>query len=114
MRWRRFLYITAFTAIGVATASLAQERFDYAVRDDMFRAFGGNEAAYKSAMSTIDQKSENSLTMLKLSCGGGPASTSRPARLSRPATLAELKRWPRREWPTWTAHTSWHQPTLGF
>lgn len=56
MRWRRFLYITAFTAIGVATASLAQERFDYAVRDDMFRAFGGNEAAYKSAMLTIEEK----------------------------------------------------------
>src|SRR5215471_5061664 len=56
MRWRRFLYITAFTAIGIATASLAQERFDYTVRDDMFRAFGGNEAAYKSAMSTIDEK----------------------------------------------------------
>ena len=56
MRWRRFLYITAFTALGVATASLAQERFDYAVRDDMFRAFGGNEAAYKSAMLTIEEK----------------------------------------------------------
>jgi len=56
MRWRRFLYIMAFTAVGIATASLAQERFDYAVRDDMFRAFGGNEAAYKSAMLTIEEK----------------------------------------------------------
>ena len=55
MRWRRFLTITAFAALGVATASLAQERFDYAVRDDMFRAFGGNEAAYKSAMLTIEE-----------------------------------------------------------
>ena len=56
MRWRRFLYITAFTAFGAAAASLAQERFDYAVRDDMFRAFGGNEAAYKSAMLTVEEK----------------------------------------------------------
>ena len=56
MRWRSFLYITAFAAVGAATAGLAQERFDYAVRDDMFRAFGGNEAAYKSAMSTIEEK----------------------------------------------------------
>ncbi len=56
MRWRRFFYIAVFAATGVTTASLAQERFDYAVRDDMFRAFGGNEAAYKSAMSTIEQK----------------------------------------------------------
>jgi hypothetical protein len=59
MRWRRFLYITAFaafTALGVASAGMAQERFDYAVRDDMFRAFGGNEAAYKNAMSTIEEK----------------------------------------------------------
>ena len=56
MRWRRFLHITAFTVIGIASASLAQERFDYTVRDDMFRAFGGNEAAYKSAMLTIEEK----------------------------------------------------------
>jgi tetratricopeptide (TPR) repeat protein len=56
MRWRRFLYVTAFAAIGVAAASTAQERFDHAVRDDMFRAFGGNEAAYKSAMLTIEEK----------------------------------------------------------
>jgi tetratricopeptide (TPR) repeat protein len=56
MRWRNFLYITAFAAVGIAGASLAQERFDHAVRDDMFRAFGGNEAAYKRAMSTIEEK----------------------------------------------------------
>ena len=29
--------------------------FDYRVRDDMFRAFGGNEAAFKSAMAAIDE-----------------------------------------------------------
>jgi hypothetical protein len=34
----------------------AQERFDYEVRDDMFRAFGGNEAAYRNAMEKIDAK----------------------------------------------------------
>jgi hypothetical protein len=34
----------------------AQERFDYQVRGDMFRAFGGNEAAFKNAMSIIDAK----------------------------------------------------------
>jgi tetratricopeptide (TPR) repeat protein len=63
MQWRRFLCVAAVSAAGLATAGLAQERpdlaperFDYAVRDDMFRAFGGNEAAYKSAMLTIDQK----------------------------------------------------------
>jgi hypothetical protein len=60
MRLRSFLFITAFTAFTAisiaAAASLAQERFDYAVRDDMFRAFGGNEAAYKSAMATIEEK----------------------------------------------------------
>jgi tetratricopeptide (TPR) repeat protein len=41
---------------GVAAASLAQERFDYQVRDTMFRAFGGNEAAFQHAMSIIDEK----------------------------------------------------------
>src|SRR5712691_10166263 len=56
MRWRRFFELAAIVAVGMATASVAQERFDYRVRDDMFRAFGGNEAAFKSAMSTIDEK----------------------------------------------------------
>jgi hypothetical protein len=56
MRWRRFFGLAAMAAIGIATASVAQERFDYAVRDDMFRAFGGNEAAFKSAMSVIDER----------------------------------------------------------
>jgi hypothetical protein len=41
---------------GVAAAGLAQERFDYQVRDAMFRAFGGNEAAFQHAMSIIDEK----------------------------------------------------------
>jgi len=56
MRWRRLFDLAAIVTIGIATASVAQERFDYAVRDDMFRAFGGNEAAFKSAMATIDAK----------------------------------------------------------
>jgi tetratricopeptide (TPR) repeat protein len=38
--------------LGVA---VAQERFDYQVRDDMFRAFGGNEAAFRNAMAKIDK-----------------------------------------------------------
>jgi hypothetical protein len=37
-------------------AGHAQERFDNAVRDDMFRGFAGNEAAFKNAMSVIDAK----------------------------------------------------------
>jgi hypothetical protein len=56
MGWRKFLYMTPFAAIVIAPVAVAQERFDYAVRDEMFRAFGGNEAAYKSAMSTIEEK----------------------------------------------------------
>jgi hypothetical protein len=40
------------SALG-ATAPAA-ERFDYSVRDDIFRAFGGNEAALKNAMAKID------------------------------------------------------------
>src|SRR5262249_38828749 len=56
MTWFRHLgfaiVITILAAVGIA----AQERFDYAVREDMFRAFGGNEAALKSAMATIEAK----------------------------------------------------------
>jgi tetratricopeptide (TPR) repeat protein len=51
---RRRLFVIIF-ALLAATATLAQERFDYQVRDDMFRAFGGNEAAFKNAMSVIDR-----------------------------------------------------------
>ena len=40
--------------LGLSAAAIAQERFDYQVRDDMFRAFGGNEAAFKNAMAKID------------------------------------------------------------
>jgi hypothetical protein len=56
MTWFRHfgiaIVITILAAVGIA----AQERFDYEVREDMFRAFGGNEAALKSAMETIEAK----------------------------------------------------------
>jgi hypothetical protein len=59
MKRLKIFVITLAAAIGVA-AALAQERFDYEVRDLMFRAFGGNEAAFQHAMSVIDEKlSEN-------------------------------------------------------
>jgi tetratricopeptide (TPR) repeat protein len=41
---------------GIAGAAVAAERFDDQVRDDMFRAFGGNEAAFKNAMSIIEER----------------------------------------------------------
>jgi tetratricopeptide (TPR) repeat protein len=56
MKWYRRLGIVVMTVVGVAVTSHAQDRFDYQVRDDMFRAFGGNEAAFKSAMATIEEK----------------------------------------------------------
>jgi tetratricopeptide (TPR) repeat protein len=56
MRWRRSFGFAVLVAAGMAAASLAQERFDYQVRDDMFRAFGGNEAALKNALSVIEEK----------------------------------------------------------
>jgi tetratricopeptide (TPR) repeat protein len=52
---RSSLFPIVIAVLGIAT-SFAQEWFDYQVRDDMFRAFGGNEAAFKNAMSIIDQK----------------------------------------------------------
>jgi tetratricopeptide (TPR) repeat protein len=55
MRWLRFV-CTVIIAVSGAAASVAQERFDNQVRDDMFRAFGGNEAAFKNAMSIIEEK----------------------------------------------------------
>jgi len=56
MTWFRHLGIAILAAVGIASAAHAQERFDYEVREEMFRAFGGNEAALKSAMATIEAK----------------------------------------------------------
>jgi tetratricopeptide (TPR) repeat protein len=58
MQWLKMSAIAGALvgAIGLTTVSFAQERFDYQVRDAMFRAFGGNEAAFQSAMSIIDEK----------------------------------------------------------
>jgi tetratricopeptide (TPR) repeat protein len=55
MKWYRWLGI-AIVAVGGIATSHAQERFDYEVREEMFRAFGGNEAALKSAMATIEAR----------------------------------------------------------
>ena len=59
MKWFRrcgiAILIPILAAVGIA-ASHAQERFDYEVREEMFRAFGGNEAALQSAMATIEAK----------------------------------------------------------
>ena len=54
MRRRGLFGVMVMAILGIAAAGVAQERFDYAVRDDMFRAFGGNEAAFKNAMAKID------------------------------------------------------------
>src|SRR5215470_19804517 len=56
MTWFRHLGIAIVITILAAVGIAAQERFDYTVREDMFRAFGGNEAALKSAMATIEEK----------------------------------------------------------
>src|SRR5215470_3336578 len=56
MTWFRHLGIAIVITILAAVGIAAQERFDYEVREDMFRAFGGNEAALKSAMATIEAK----------------------------------------------------------
>src|SRR5882762_4326943 len=55
MKWYGWLRIATVAVVGIA-ASHAQERFDYEVREQMFRAFGGNDAALKSAMATIEAK----------------------------------------------------------
>jgi hypothetical protein len=55
MAWRRLFGMILAVLCGVAV-SQAQERFDNEVRDDMFRGFAGNEAAFKNAMSVIDAK----------------------------------------------------------
>src|SRR5260370_7336511 len=52
---RRVSFVGVIVARGLAAAAVAAERFDYEVRDDMFRAFGGNEAAFKNAMAKIEE-----------------------------------------------------------
>jgi hypothetical protein len=50
----RRVALVALLAAAISSTAVAAERFDYQVRDDMFRAFGGNEAALKNAMAKID------------------------------------------------------------
>jgi len=50
----RHAVVVGLLVAALGVAALAAERFDYQVRDDMFRAFGGNEAALKNAMAKID------------------------------------------------------------
>src|SRR5262245_24768987 len=56
MQRHNLRFIAIMSAVGIATAALAQDRFDYAVRDNMFRAFGGNQAAFQDAMAIIENK----------------------------------------------------------
>jgi hypothetical protein len=53
--WRSIFVGMIVATVGLAAAAIAQERFDYQVRDDMFRAFGGNEAAFKNSMAKIEE-----------------------------------------------------------
>jgi hypothetical protein len=53
--WRSIFVGMIVATVGLAAAAIAQERFDYQVRDDMFRAFGGNEAALRNAMAKIEE-----------------------------------------------------------
>ena len=96
MTWRRSVGIAALAAVGIAAASLAQERFDYQVRDDMFRAFGGNEAAFKNAMSIIDAKLREDPDHAE-----ALAATGRRGRRSALATRPTPEFWLMPRWPTW-------------
>jgi hypothetical protein len=55
MMLRSVFGIILMVLCGVAV-TYAQERFDNAVRDDMFRGFAGNQAAMRNALSVIDAK----------------------------------------------------------
>jgi hypothetical protein len=55
MAWRGLFGMTLAVLGGIAVGQ-AQERFDNAVRDDMFRGFAGNKAAMRNALATIDAK----------------------------------------------------------
>jgi len=55
MKWLTMSGIALIAVLGLTAAGAAQERFDYQVRDAMFRAFGGNEAAFQYAISIIDE-----------------------------------------------------------
>jgi len=56
MRRHTLFSIAVMAAVGVAAAAVAAERFDEQVRDDMFRGFAGNDAAFKNAMSIIEER----------------------------------------------------------
>lgn len=53
--WRTYSLAVGIIAISFAVGN-AQERFGDQVRDDMFRGLAGNEAAFKSVMSLVEEK----------------------------------------------------------
>lgn len=114
MTWRRSVGIAAVVAVGISAASLAQERFDYQVRGDMFRAFGGNEAAFKNAMSIIDAKlREDPDHAEALVWRGLPATGGRGSR-SALATRPTPEFWLMPRWPTWIGRSRCNQAISRF
>jgi hypothetical protein len=114
MRWHRLVFITVIITVGITAASLAQERFDNQVRDDMFRAFGGNEAAFKNALSIIEEKLRENPDHAEALVWRGLPATGRPARRSLLATVPAPKPWRPPRWSTWTVRSPWSQATSEF
>src|SRR5262249_10516835 len=49
------LALTLFAALCFGTAAMAQERFDYQVREDLFPPFAGRQASFTRAATLIDE-----------------------------------------------------------
>ncbi len=91
MAWRRFFGVILVVLCGVV-GSQAQERFDNEVRDDMFRAFAGNEAAMRNALSA--RNSRRTRTMRKRWFGAERRAPSKPDNHFAPATSRAAGNWP--------------------
>jgi len=112
MKWRSFLSIALVAAVaGLAAATSAQERFDYTVRDAMFRAFGGNEAAFKHAQAIIDEKLREDPDHAEALVWRGVGRYFQAGRHSARAMYPRPGSWRRTRSPTWTARSACSRAT---
>src|SRR5215475_4110678 len=81
----------SMTAAGVAHAQVVQ-RFDYLVREDMFRGFAGDTAALERAMALCERRLAEDPNKPRPWCGMALAFCFEPVKPSAPGTTTRASR----------------------
>ena len=101
----------AVTAAGMPHAQPAAERFDYLVREDMFRGYAGDTAALERAMALCEARLAENPEHAEALVGTATACCSCPGKPSASATTTRGRRLLRRRLSKW-ARQSRSAPTM--